>query len=57
MLKVNDPVQIQKVANGWIVQPASRGDGVAFMTDIHVFQTYKSMADWLFTHFTASKKA
>jgi hypothetical protein len=56
----DEPVTIEKVANGWIVRPSyhpGRGDyALDSKNEIFIFETFVSMITWLDEHFTKPEK-
>jgi len=52
-MKRNEPVEIIKVSNGFLVQPKSlNGRCLENTEDIFVFQSMQSLTDFLDVHFT-----
>jgi len=47
-------VNIERVANGWIVQPTMRfhPESLPTMDAIFVFETFEALTKWLDEHFT-----
>jgi len=59
-MNIDDSVQIERVANGWIVRPAYNPARGPYMIDeqrvVFIFETFVSMITWLDEHFTKPEK-
>ncbi len=53
-LREADPVEVQQVANGYVVMPALGGGGPIALSDQDrlVFQTFAELVAWMSQHFT-----
>jgi hypothetical protein len=52
VIPVDDPVEVTRVANGYIVKPFYQGNGMTEVRSIHVFESKESLFCWLADHFT-----
>lgn len=54
----DNPIIIEKVANGFIVRPHGsfmEGRTIQFQEDVFVFQTFTALVEWLEGHYTKVK--
>lgn len=50
-MKTNAPIQIERVANGFIVTPETKSYEATPRDDLHVFHTLEGLHLWLQQHF------